>query len=923
MSKSRQPGDSILDAIGTRTGRDVKVALSDVGEEPLTDPRARDFQEQLVERDRDKYQVLGEVARGGMGVVLKGHDRELGRDVAMKVVHEELSDRPEVLQRFVEEAQIGGQLQHPGIVPVYELGLMSDERPYFTMKLVKGHTLAKLLARRKTPEGDRLRFLNVFASVCQTMAYAHAKGVIHRDLKPANVMVGSFGEVQVVDWGLSKVLQRGGIDDELAAQDQARTVIETVRSGPQSGSDSIAGKVLGTPAYMCPEQAQGRVDQLDERADVFALGAILCEILTGAPPYVVEDGGNLVALAARAELDDACGRVDASGAGDALQELCKSCLTPARQARPASAEEVADAVQAHLAGLEVAAHEARVEAAERRVREERARRRAQLALVSGVLIALGGVGWWRVDTHSQRREADLAKALDDLRTRVQRHERTRDYEQALKAAESGLLLLEAGSASADICSRAEQLVADARQAWLSELDRRDEEERNRSFLAFLDDARMRQVRTGLTVDDAELDRRYAAAFADFGLDFESEGLAARVDDLRDTELGIRIALGADSWGHLLRRLGTSAREADRELLNGIALDLDTDELRTETRLALEESDGATLLAIHERLRGSEDAATYTLLASCLAHVGETMRSTQVLVAGADAHPTDYRLNFTAGLALYDTQPKGSHRRAEVYLRAALAIRPDVPELIMTLGDVYRGLGDYSRAYEYSSRAVTAAPDHSWSERTIAFDLLMLGRMEEAIPWLERAAEGVSGPFGAQVEIFHFAADVVLGDKTIDEFVTWIEGHDGLQSQAKWIPAGAILLESPAEGGALRRDPERALELLERALPADDLDSGYWTVLAHAHVLLEQPEAALSALERGFQRINAGNRQSEAELYVLEAWARHQLGDETAAEAALAQAQLVREDLTLGRERGWRESGLARLFRSYKEYLRSH
>ena len=125
-------------------------------------------------------------------------------------------DNPEVVSRFIEEAQIGGQLQHPGIAPVYELGTFPepDRRPYFAMKLVKGQTLAALLHERTNPPHDLPRFLAIFEQVCQTMAYAHARGVIHRDLKPSNVMVGSFGEVQVMDWGLAKVLPRGGIADE-------------------------------------------------------------------------------------------------------------------------------------------------------------------------------------------------------------------------------------------------------------------------------------------------------------------------------------------------------------------------------------------------------------------------------------------------------------------------------------------------------------------------------------------------------------------------------------------------------------------------------------------------------------------------------------------------------------------------------------
>ncbi len=153
--------------------------------------------------------LFDEIGRGGMGAVFKGRDTELGRELAVKVLLDQHRDRPDLVQRFLEEAQIAGQLQHPGVAPVYELGRFADNRPYFTMKLVKGHTLAELLRQRTDVRQDLGRFLGIFAQVCQTVAYAHSQGVIHRDLKPSNVMVGGFGEVQVMDWGLAKVLRPG------------------------------------------------------------------------------------------------------------------------------------------------------------------------------------------------------------------------------------------------------------------------------------------------------------------------------------------------------------------------------------------------------------------------------------------------------------------------------------------------------------------------------------------------------------------------------------------------------------------------------------------------------------------------------------------------------------------------------------------
>lgn len=185
------------------------------------DPIVRPVSPEVPQRESDsRYRIDGEIARGGMGAILKGRDTDLGRDLAIKVLLDSHKDKPEIVQRFVEEAQIGGQLQHPGIAPIYELGQFADKRPFFAMKLVKGETLSKLLSDRQDTTEDRGKLIGIFEQICQTMAYAHSRGVIHRDLKPANIMVGAFGEVQVMDWGLAKVLASGGVADEKKAHDK-------------------------------------------------------------------------------------------------------------------------------------------------------------------------------------------------------------------------------------------------------------------------------------------------------------------------------------------------------------------------------------------------------------------------------------------------------------------------------------------------------------------------------------------------------------------------------------------------------------------------------------------------------------------------------------------------------------------------------
>ena len=343
------PGESILETIRRlhKAGSSVLLRDADEGSSPvlLRGDGSSDA------KDDSRYLVLGEVARGGIGVIYKGRDKDLNRDIALKVLRPEYSDREDVVHRFIEEAQVGGQLQHPGIVPIYGIGLQDDGRPGFAMKLIKGQTLAELLSDNP----GSIDLLAVFEQMVQTMAYAHSRGVIHRDLKPANVMVGAFGEVQVVDWGFAKVLGR-----QERAPRPGQTMVATVRSGPK-GSQSMAGSVMGTPAYMPPEQATGRIEDLDERSDVFALGAILCEILTGAPPYEGEPKDQLTA-AMQSALGPAFERLDACEAAAELKQIVRECLDPAMGKRPKTARALGDKLAGHFASVEERARESELDA---------------------------------------------------------------------------------------------------------------------------------------------------------------------------------------------------------------------------------------------------------------------------------------------------------------------------------------------------------------------------------------------------------------------------------------------------------------------------------------------------------------------------------------------------------------------------------
>ncbi len=330
-----------------------------------------------------RYRLDGEIARGGMGMIIKGRDNELGRDLAIKVLLDSHRDNTAIVRRFVDEARICGQLQHPGIAPVYEMGHFADQRPYFTMKLVQGETLSKLIAERDDSAVGRGKMIGIFAQICETMAYAHSRGVIHRDLKPANVMVGAFGQVQVMDWGLAKVFTAAGLTDEKGAvvQPHASTTTAMTQDSTRPdvaiarGTQTQWGSVMGTPAYMPPEQALGDVESLDERADVFSLGAILCEILTGKPPYATDNGTNPYDLARQGQLDECIERLADCGADPVLISLTVQCLQLKTHDRPRDASALASLVTQYLESVE-----SRLRTAELERTAQAARADAQAAL---------------------------------------------------------------------------------------------------------------------------------------------------------------------------------------------------------------------------------------------------------------------------------------------------------------------------------------------------------------------------------------------------------------------------------------------------------------------------------------------------------------------------------------------------------------
>jgi serine/threonine protein kinase len=646
-----------------------------------------------------RYKMAGEIARGGMGAVLRGRDTELGRDIAVKVLLETHAGRTELVQRFVDEAQIAGQLQHPGIAPVYDMGTSSGKRPYFTMKLVKGQTLAKLLAERNVgpvsnrPETttagcqpapqDRLRLLKVFEQVCQTLAYAHARGVIHRDLKPANIMVGAFGEVQVMAWGLAKVLvsPHPPTPSPKEGEEEPMSIILPLSQRGERGLGSEghtqAGTAMGTPAYMSPEQARGEVDRIDERADVFGLGALLCHILTGKPPF---PGKSTEAMrqAKDADLVGALTRLDACGADEELTALAKRCLAAAPEDRPRNAGEVAGDMTAYLESVETRLRQAelsRVEA-QARASEERKRRRVTLALAVSVLVTLvlggGSFSWWWM-----RRSAmvqDVETALADAHNHMDQAR----WSEARAALERAAGRLGEGGPK-ELHDRLRQARADV------------------AIVAELDETCLRQssaVKDNF-FDLAAAEPLYAESFRSYGLDLSSlERAEAR---LRASAVREALLVALHDWAAI-------TRDADlKQRLNRLLEQADDDDWRRRFRSLRADKDTAGLTALARR----ED----TLLqpAIVLHQLGQTLVAVKLPEEAARLwrlaqrrHPADFWINQDLGQALLRKDKEESVR----FLTVAVALRPDSPGTRFNLG---KAMSDQGRVDEATRWAPNVPP----------------------------------------------------------------------------------------------------------------------------------------------------------------------------------------------------------------------
>jgi tetratricopeptide (TPR) repeat protein/serine/threonine protein kinase len=763
-------------------------------------------QEDLPER----YRYQREIARGGMGRVLLGQDLQLGREIAFKVLLEQHSGRAELVRRFIEEAQIAGQLQHPGIVPIYDIGTLSNRLPYFTMKLVKGRTLADLLLERKSPEDDLTGFLGIFEKVAQTVAFAHSKGVIHRDLKPSNIMVGAFGEVQVMDWGLAKVLgpqdpfpesnpspptpfprsdshtarpegfedsaftpaacsaERGVKDSKTKTEAIADSPIPApplrcgeglggrgLFSGRGSGDRTELGSILGTPAYMAPEQARGEIHLVDDRADVFGLGGILCVILTGRPPYDGPTMEQVHLLARQTDLADAFARLDRCSAETDLVNLARACLSPDPAKRPRNAREVAAALAAHRAGVEKRLRAAEMDraAAQARAVGERKARRLTVGLAAALLtlVSLAVVGWrWSEAqryAQAQRRaeverlvEADLAE-VERLKTQARQTPNSDLWAAALAVARRAEGRLAGQEGLDDLGTRVASALAELQQ-----------EQTDRAMVGTLERARLRKIELKEDRLDFSLAAPdYARAFRDYGIDVQSLSKEEAGRRIAASRIRAELAAALDDWAE------APGKSMDGGALREIAVLGDPAPWRK--RLLAVRRNRSSLRKLAADVKVDDlPAASVSLLAVTLARSGERQAAIDLLKRAHPRYALDFWINFWLG-DLLDHAGRSHAAEAARYMMVARSWRPEAPLVHYTLGNILVHGRSLEEAIVSFREAIRLKNDFAVAYLILGRTEVMRQRSREAIPWFRGAIRHRPGFHEAHLALGNVLSDI--------------------------------------------------------------------------------------------------------------------------------------------------------------------
>ena len=726
-----------------------------------------------------RYELNEVVARGGMGIIYRANDKILNREVAIKIVADPNID----IGRFKREAKISGQLQHPGIVPIYGYGNLQSGEPFIAMKLVQGQTLCDVFNKGKI---SKPRQIDIFTQICQTVAYAHSQNVVHRDLKPSNIMIGVYGEVLVMDWGLAKELDEPGANknnEKESKTDTKRMKVDTARIKIDRAQiignhETKFGTIIGTPAYMPYEQAIG--DPIGLPADVFALGGILCEMLTGKPPFVETESKRNASIAARFKKADnqltmTLQRLNDCDRDPQLIQLAKECLAHQPKDRPKDASIISARLNDYLESrdrlLKEAEH-AKVRTAARLQAETKRRKQVSrlAALIATILIATTAATALYLNERNSRQVEKFASEKAAIEKRVNLESRIRSIISKAES-QSKLAQNSQGSdrrefwetASIEIQRALDIAETDVDAALLKDLDQLKQRiefglndaiktEQQLQEEKRIVDAIQRAIKQSAYPKDMEaFNRRLLVssnpkiveslenAYANFGLKIESD-IAPAVEKIRNSPNRDQLMAGVRIWRN--QHTNVSLLNGQRpkvkwfiELLNAI----DDDEFRNEVRRLLVTKDASAVDRIVNDPRALDSVLTVHTVFDYLNTVRQKDPLIDFLERARPRFPNDFAINGSMASFykhFYPRQPAIAIR----YQLACHSLQPDNPGVLIELTSMFLRAKDFDSAILYGDRMIEIAPHlpHGYNNVGVAYG--SKGDHERAIEYLERALD---------------------------------------------------------------------------------------------------------------------------------------------------------------------------------------
>jgi tetratricopeptide (TPR) repeat protein/tRNA A-37 threonylcarbamoyl transferase component Bud32 len=663
-----------------------------------------------------RYRKIRDHAKGGLGIVYVAQDEELKREVALKEIQDHYADDNDKRARFIKEAEITGGLAHPGIVPVYGLGTYADGRPYYAMRFIKGNSLKDAIAEfhanleLKKDHGARAlalqKLLRRFLDVCNAVGYAHSRGVLHRDLKPANVMIGDYGETLVVDWGLAKAVGRSdpdsyGLSPESAALD----------TPSRATAQTMPGSVIGTPAYMSPEQAAGRLDLLGATSDVYSLGATLYTLLTGSVPFEGSDIREILGKVKRGEFRRP--REQSPWLDPALEAICLKAMATRSDARYPSTKALSEDIERSIADEPVSAYpEPWSKKSQRFVRRHRTL--VATSLVATVLIGIG-LAWYQV--RQARLSGEAVAALGE----ADRLGASGQLAAAVAAAVRADDLLRAGGGPNSL-----QRLAQARRRALQ--DEFDRVKRAETLAKELDEAQLRgaAIKNGRFDDDARLSA-YERAFRSFGVDVLNTEPPVAAAQLRDT---VATEIAAAVLGDWSRFVHDDVRDRLLEIANRI----DSDPTRMETRgpIVVRGPNSEPLAKLAREVDvAKHPPVTLRELSRRLGRVGRRADGLALLERAQVRHPDDFWINHELGIYYSQEHPPRLDKAVSCHM-AAVALRPSSPGAHFNLGVTLNQQGDRDGAIAAYRETIRLEPNFSEAYSRLGNALAAKGDIDGAL-----------------------------------------------------------------------------------------------------------------------------------------------------------------------------------------------